>query len=198
MDQRTLCPRYVFFCGTTISRNAGDDCWPNGTGVCAGAHFAKVTGYLYFVKNVCDKIDARHHQILVAGADYRLIWKCIVFFFNRENEMCPMNHFLVLLWFFPGQKTRKYFYLAPYFPNFLEHSEVLSGRISEIFSGWILFFSGRNSAILCTFLGKILHFFLGHNFVIFSREHFFLLGQFSIFFLSCGFKTSPAENLNFS
>ena len=73
MDQRTLCPRYVFFCGTTISRNAGDDCCPNGTGVCAGAHFAKVTGYLYFVKNVCDKIDAWHPQILVAGADNRLI-----------------------------------------------------------------------------------------------------------------------------
>ena len=160
MDQRTLCPRYVFFCGTTISRNAGDDCWPNGTGVCAGAHFAKVTGYLYFVKNVCDKIDARHHQILVAGADNRLIWKCIVFFFNRENEMCPMNHFLVFYGFFSG-KNEKIFLSRSLFPKLSWAFRSSLGQNFWNFLGLNIIFLGKK---FCNSL-----YFLRENSAFFSR-----------------------------
>ena len=55
-----------------------------------------------------------------------------VFFLTRENEKCPRSHFLTLFSFFSRAEN---IFLAHFFQNFLGHSEVFSGRISEFFSG---------------------------------------------------------------
>ena len=124
-----------------------------------------------------------------------------VFFLGRETENCPRNHYFGT---FSCFSTGRNIFLAHFFPNFLGQSEVFSGKISDFFSGSILFFSGRNSGIVYILTGKMLHFFLGNSLFFFSGTIlYFFLGI--IFVISCSFwklfsasfKISRAEKLNF-